>query len=118
MNANTGKKISGIDLLQQQISKAILTPIGSSVLNRELGSYTTELIDHSGNQENRLKLYSSCVDAILRWVPLFVPTRIQTIDSDIANGEFNIRISGIATANIDNIASGASINLTIPLGAI
>lgn len=115
MNAETGKRLTGIELLKQDISRALLTPVNTCVLNRDFGSLTFDIIDHPGNPGNLLKLYSSCVDAILRFVPGMVPTRIQTQPSDTKNGNFNLLITGIVTDNIDNINAGSSINLTIPL---
>jgi len=116
MNAHTGKKITGIEWLTQKIDKAIITPIDSCVLNRSFGSYTFEMISAPGNQTNLLKLYSSCVEAITRWVPEFIPTRIQAQkNSDIANGVFTIVITGITTENVDNIIAGTTINLNLPV---
>ncbi len=115
MNANNGKRMTGIELLNQQVSKAIITPINSSILNRQFGSLTFDMIDQPGNHANLLRLYASCVEAIVRWVPTLIPTRIQPEkDSDVANGVFKIRITGITTVNVDNITAGTAINLTIP----
>jgi len=117
MDQHTGKRISGMALIHQDVTRAVITPYSSCVLNREFGSFVFEKIDHPGNKANLLKLYSSCVEAILRWVPAIIPTRIQPQQSDVANGAFSLLISGITTIDIDNLTAGSSIDLTIPMVA-
>jgi len=116
MNADTGKKISGIDQLVRSIKDIILTPIGSRVMEKDYGSYVFELLDQPGNSANVLKMTSAVVVSILRWEPRLLPMRVTVTGGDIASGQWNFNIDGVLTEAIDQLKPGSPINLRIPVG--
>jgi phage baseplate assembly protein W len=115
-SAETGKTISGLDHLRQSIARLLTTPVGSRVMRRSYGAYVFDLIDQPGNKANILKLYAAVVDAILRWEPRFLPTRVELISGEAQTGLFELSLDGIATSDIGDITAGTNLQLAIPLG--
>ena len=115
---DTGKTIKGLEHLRQSLARLLTTPVGSRVMRREYGSYVFELIDQPGNRTAILKVYSAVVDAILRWEPRVLPTRVQLNDSETASGSFELELEGIAVSDIDEISAGSNVQLTVPLGGL
>lgn len=113
---DTGKTINGLEHLRQSIARLLTTPVGSRVMRRNYGSYVFELIDQPGNRAAMLKVYAATVDAILRWEPRFLPTRVQLLTGDVETGLFELDLDGIATSDIDEISAGTNVKLSIPLG--
>lgn len=114
-SAETGKIISGMEHLRQSISRLLTTPVGSRVMRRDYGSYVFELIDQPGNKANKLKVYSAIVDALLRWEPRVLPTKVTLISNTPESGQFEIDIEGIAVTDIDDISAGGDLHLSVPL---
>ena len=115
---NTGKTLSGLDHLRQSLTRLLTTPIGSRVMRRQYGAYGFELLDHPGNNANRLKLYAATVDAILRFEPRLLPIKIELLESDAQSGQFELSLEGFATTDIGDIGAGSSMQLAIPLGGL
>jgi phage baseplate assembly protein W len=115
-SAETGKTINGLDHLRQSIARLLTTPVGSRVMRRNYGAYVFDLIDQPGNRAAILKVYAAVVDALLRWEPRFLPTKIELLTGDAQSGLFELSLEGIATTGIDDIAAGTSVQLAIPLG--
>jgi phage baseplate assembly protein W len=113
---DTGKTINGLEHLRQSIARLLTTPVGSRVMRRNYGSMLFELVDQPGNRAAALKVYAATVDAILRWEPRVLPTRVQLFTTEAENGKFELALDGIATRDIDEIAAGSSVQLAIPLG--
>lgn len=116
MDATTGKVLEGKALLSQSIQDILMTPIGSRVMNRDYGSLVFDMLDHPGNDANTLRLYAVAVDALMRWEPRAVLSRIQIISSDVSSGEFVFDLEGITAEDISQLQAGSSIHLSIPVG--
>lgn len=112
----TGKLISGLEHLQQSITRLLLTPIGSRCWRRDYGSYLFELLDHPGNEANRLKLYASIVDSILRWERRLLPVRVTISMDESEAGKFYLSLDAVIVEDIDDILAGTDVSLAIPLG--
>jgi len=77
MNAQTGKRLSGIDHLRQSITDILTTPVGTRVMRRDYGSRLFELLDAPLNQNTLLALYAATAEALARWEPRFRLRRVQ-----------------------------------------
>jgi len=63
--------------LRQSIVDILSTPIGSRVMRREYGSQLFSLIDAPLNRSSVMDLYAATAEALKRWEPRFVLTKIQ-----------------------------------------
>ena len=81
VNSSTGKALSGLDHLKQSISDILQTPIGSRVIRRDYGSRLFELIDAPMNRQTILEIYTSSIEALLKWEPRFYPQKIRITDA-------------------------------------
>jgi len=117
-SADTGKTLNGLDHLRQSIARLLTTPVGSRVMRRNYGAYVFDLIDQPGNKASILKVYAAVVDALLRWEPRFLPTRVELLTGDTQSGLFELSLEGIATSDIDDISAGSSVQFAIPLGGV
>ncbi|UCV02303.1 GPW/gp25 family protein [Dechloromonas denitrificans] len=69
MNRHTGKPLDEDAHISQSITDILSTPLGSRIKRRTYGSMLPDLVDHPGNQANRLRLQAATVMAIIRWEP-------------------------------------------------
>lgn len=81
MSALTGRKISGLEHIQQSISNILSTPIGSRIQRREYGSMLSELIDQPTNSAVMMQLRAAVVMAIAQWEPR---VRLLTVNFTVA----------------------------------
>lgn len=77
MNAETGKRLEGLDHLRQSIRDILMTPIGSRVMRRDYGSRLFELIDAPINRDTITDLYAATAEALLRWEPRIDVTQVK-----------------------------------------
>lgn len=68
-NAETGKRIEGLDHLRQSIRDILTTPIGSRVMRRDYGSRLFELVDAPINRDTITDIYAATAEAIIKWEP-------------------------------------------------
>ena len=115
MDENTGKSLTGLDEIKQSIRRILMTPKGSRCMNRDFGSLIFSLLDHPGNESNKIKLYASTIDAVLRWESRILPTRINIVANDNETGTFDIYLDAVATISIDEIQPVENLNLSLPL---
>lgn len=76
MNAITGRRLDGIEHIQQSVRDILTTPIGSRVMRRDYGSLLPELIDAPLNDATLLQAYAATIMALIRWEPRI---RVQAI---------------------------------------
>lgn len=69
MSAQTGRKLEGLDHIQQSVADIITTPIGSRVMRREYGSLVPELLDMPMSDALMMQVYAATVIAVTRWEP-------------------------------------------------
>lgn len=116
MSAETGQALEGKELLAQSIKDILMTPIGTRIHNRDYGSLVFDLMDHPGNEANKLRLFAVSVEALMRWEPRVILTRMSLVEGDFSAGQFNMDLEGITTEDIGNLAAGA-FNIPLSLGA-
>ncbi|MCZ4281702.1 GPW/gp25 family protein [Kiloniella laminariae] len=98
MNNTSGKKLSGLEHLNQSIADILSTPRGTRVMRRNYGAAVFDFIDAPGNPFNAQRIIAASADAIARWEPRLRLTRIQ---SSIAfNGRGQILVEGETTEGI------------------
>ena len=68
-DANTGRRLSGINHLRQSVRDILTTPIGTRVMRREYGSRLYELVDAPVNSETMIDLYAATFEALQTWEP-------------------------------------------------
>lgn len=97
MNAVTGRKISGIEHIQQSVRDILTTPVGSRVMRRDYGSLLPELLAQPLNDATILRVYAAAVMAILRWEPRI---KVRSIRREVST-----RKPGRAVLSIDAITT-------------
>ena len=95
--------------LAQSITDILSTPVGSRVLRRDYGSDLPRLLDAPMNGETMVDIYMAVAEALARWEPRFVLSRVQVesaaaghavfrLDGRTAGGETTLSVTGGAAA--------------------
>lgn len=93
IDANTGKRLSGIDHLRQSIRDILTTPIGTRVMRRDYGSRLYQLVDAPLTRTTILDLYAATAEALATWEPRI---DVQTVSaSEVEAGRVVISLTGI-----------------------
>lgn len=93
IDANTGKRLAGIDHLRQSIRDILTTPIGTRVMRRDYGSRLYQLVDAPLTRTTILDLYAATAEALATWEPRF---DVQTVNaSEVEAGRVVISLTGI-----------------------
>jgi phage baseplate assembly protein W len=108
-NSTTGKLLTGIDYLSQEITKLLTTPLGSRVMRRDYGSNLPFLVDAPMNAETLADMYAATAGALHTWVPDFQLSKVTATSA--APGQVSIAVSGIYTPTGQPVAiSGITVN--------
>lgn len=94
MNAQTGRRLEGLDHIRQSVRNILTTPIGSRVMRREYGSLLPELIDAPLNDATLLQAYAASIMALIRWEPRIRVTAIRRSVSTVQPGQAVLEIDG------------------------
>ncbi|MDR1463632.1 MAG: GPW/gp25 family protein [Azoarcus sp.] len=76
MNADTGRRLSGLAHIRQSIRTILTTPPGSRVMRRDFGSNIPALIDAPLNAATRLRIMAATAEALIRWEPRIRLSRV------------------------------------------
>ena len=76
MDRSTGRRITGMNHLQQSIADILTTPLGSRLQRRTYGSLLPGLIDQPDNARTRLRCYAAIASALMNWEPRLRVTRV------------------------------------------
>lgn len=95
IDANTGRRLSGLDHLRQSIRDILTTPIGSRVMRRAYGSRLYELVDAPLNGETLVDLYAATAEALATWEPRIQVEQVTAEQS--APGKVTLSLSGVYT---------------------
>lgn len=108
MNADTGRRLSGKEHIEQSITDILLTPIGSRIQRREYGSMLPELIDQPISDALVLQMMAASVIAITQWEPRI---KITSVVFDIKNttGKAQLQLDAV------RVDTGMTDNLSIDL---
>lgn len=108
MSATTGKRLSGIEHIQQSVADILSTPVGSRVMRREYGSLLPSLIDQPLNGVTLLRAYAAVITALNQWEPRL---RIIGLNRQVdAAGRAFIDIRGVVKE------SGQAGTFSVPAG--
>lgn len=91
-DSTTGKPLQGLEHLRQSIRDILTTPVGSRVMRREYGSRLYELVDAPMTRETLLNIYAATAEALIRWEPRLLITRISA--KSAGPGQVEIAITG------------------------
>ncbi|MCE8023672.1 GPW/gp25 family protein [Billgrantia aerodenitrificans] len=108
MNAQTGRRLEGLDHIRQSVRNILTTPIGSRVMRREYGSLLPELIDAPLNDATLLQAYAASIMAIIRWEPRIRVTAIRRRVSTTQPGAAVLEIDG-------QTRTGQPLQLEVPI---
>ena len=86
-------RISGWEVVRQQIEDVLGTPLGTRVGRREYGSLLPYLVDAPWNAATQLDVYVSVATALGRWVSDFALDRVS-IAGEVAAGQLMLSIEG------------------------
>lgn len=92
INAETGKRLEGLDHLRQSIRDILTTPIGSRVMRRDYGSRLFELVDAPINRDTITDIYAATAEALLRWEPRVDVTQVKITNAK--PGEIELALYG------------------------
>lgn len=92
MNKHTGRRITGIEHLQQSIADILSTRLCTRVQRRDYGSNLPELIDDNVDQRFRVEAYAAVAGAIRKWEPRVTPERVQLIEVTASGPVFELDI--------------------------
>lgn len=92
-DANTGKRLAGLDHLRQSIRDILTTPIGSRVMRRDYGSRLYRLVDAPLNRATILDLYAATAEALATWEPRIEVQEVRAAEADA--GKVTISLRGI-----------------------
>lgn len=93
IDANTGKRLAGLDHLRQSIRDILTTPIGSRVMRRDYGSRLYRLVDAPLNRATILDLYAATAEALATWEPRIEVQEVRAAEADA--GKVTISLRGI-----------------------
>lgn len=94
-DANTGRRLSGIDHLRQSVRDILTTPIGSRVMRRDYGSRLYQLVDAPVNRETLLDLYAATAEALATWEPRI---EVEQVSAEVPEpGKVVMSIEGVYT---------------------
>lgn len=82
INANTGKRIEGLEHLRQSIRDIMKTPIGSRVMRRDYGSNLFKLVDAPINRDTITDIYAATAEAILKWEKRIDLTQVKITSAE------------------------------------
>jgi hypothetical protein len=108
MNAQTGRRLEGLEHIQQSVRDILTTPLGSRVMRRDYGSLLPELIDMPLNDATLLQAYAASVMALIRWEPRIRVTAIRRTVSATQPGAAVLEIEG-------QTAAGQPLTLEVPI---
>ena len=108
MNAQTGRRLEGLDHIRQSVRNILTTPIGSRVMRRDYGSLLPELIDAPLNDGTLLQAYAASIMAIIRWEPRIRVTAIRRRVSTTQPGGAVLEIDG-------QTRTGQPLQLEVPI---
>jgi hypothetical protein len=77
MNAQTGRRLTGLDHLKQSIANILHTRIGSRVMRRTFGSNLFERIDQPQNDLTRVGIIADTAEALDKWEPRFTLKQVS-----------------------------------------
>ncbi len=93
MDRITGRRITGMNHLQQSIADILTTPLGSRLQRRTYGSLLPGLIDQPDNARTRLRCYAAIASALMNWEPRLRVTRVG-MQSGEAPGQATVTLEG------------------------
>lgn len=93
IDAQTGRRLSGIDHLRQSVRDILSTPIGSRVMRRDYGSRLPSLIDAPINRSTMTAIYAATVEALGRWEPRISVERVSIAAA--SPGRVTLDIEGV-----------------------
>lgn len=93
IDAQTGKRLAGLDHLRQSIRDILTTPIGSRVMRRDYGSRLYRLVDAPLNRATILDLYAATAEALATWEPRIEVQEVRAAEADA--GKVTISLRGI-----------------------
>ncbi len=103
MSRHTGRTIGDDAHLAQSIADILTTPVGSRVMRRDYGSRLPDLIDAPMNGETLIDVFAATADALDRWEPRIVLTRVQVTEASAGVVELQLdgrTAAGDATLNV------------------
>ena len=106
MDRSTGRRITGMNHLQQSIADILTTPLGSRLQRRTYGSLLPGLIDQPDNARTRLRCYAAIASALMNWEPRLRVTRVGMTSGDKP---------GTATVTLEGEYLGSSVSMAVPL---
>jgi len=115
MSAKTGRKLSGVQHIQQSIADILATPIGSRVMRRGYGSLLPDLIDQPLNGGTKLRAYAAIAIAIQQWEPRVRLRRVVSIASTNSPGLFSVEIE--ATIAVGGNGGDQRLSIIVNRGA-
>lgn len=93
IDANTGRRLSGIEHLRQSVRDILTTPIGTRVMRRDYGSRLYALVDAPLNGETLVDLYAATAEALQTWEPRI---EVEQVSAEVpAPGKVVLSIEGI-----------------------
>lgn len=93
MDRITGRRITGMNHLQQSIADILTTPLGTRLQRRTYGSLLPGLIDQPDNARTRLRCYAAIASALMNWEPRLRVTRVG-MQSGEAPGQATVTLEG------------------------
>jgi len=102
MNANTGKKLEGLEHLKQSIIDILTTPIGSRIMYRDYGSRLFELVDRPVNRDFTLEIYAAVAEALQKWERRLKLEKVKI--EEVKEGKVIISLAGILEGKSINIS--------------
>ena len=93
MDRSTGRRITGMNHLQQSIADILTTPLGSRLQRRTYGSLLPGLIDQPDNARTRLRCYAAIASALMNWEPRLRVTHVG-MQSGEAPGQATVTLEG------------------------
>lgn len=108
MSAQTGRKLEGLDHIQQSVADIITTPIGSRVMRRDYGSLVPELLDMPMSDALMMQVYAATVIAVARWEPRIQITGARRTVSTQQPGAAVIELIG-------KTAQGEPVSIGVPV---
>lgn len=76
IDANTGKRLSGVAHLKASIRDILTTRIGTRVMRRDYGSRLPELVDNPTGELLKVELFAATAEALVKWEPRFRLDRV------------------------------------------
>ena len=121
IDAETGRRLSGWDHVQQSLRDIFTTRFGARIMREWYGSFVPEALGRNITPAEMLPVIASITSAIEQWEPRYDVVDVK-IDGDIRDGNLRISLTGryrpLALLGDSSVTSTETVSLIASSGGV